>query len=364
MEVSGRKICATPGQEPLCVGPDQCGVGYAAERYVGRCESETLDFTSANCDEGGSKPVEMVIGPDQIDSPCVDVYQSNAMMYEGHYLSFPTFYEHTALPPAWGQFDKGTDAWAEGDGFADARMMHSRDGRAFKYVAGDRTPFFGRGPSFEPPAPSHVDTPNATNSQSWRESMAVVVKGYVVRNGRILMYGAGCRCRHNQDDSNSGYGGGEQITRLSLRLDGFASISASSSAGAFGRFTTKTFVLSQNHSRLFLNADLSDGGEIAVGLSECTGASCTPVGGYSQQQCVVQAGNTIYSRPTEWTGIGSDLSGFRGRTLQLSFRMKQPAQLYGFRFKSDDLVTVDRTVLEGMQWRLCAVATSTSSNWQ
>ena len=169
--------------------------------------------------------------------------------------------------------------------------------------------------------------------------MAVVAKGYVVRNGRILMYGTGCRCRHNQDDSTSRYGGGEQITRLSLRIDGWTSISASSTAGAFGRFTTKAFILSWNHSRLFLNADISDGGEIAVGLSECIGTTCTPVNGYLQQQCVVQAGNTIYSRPTEWSGNDSDLSGFRGRTIQLSFQMKQPAQLYGLRFKSDDLVT-------------------------
>ena len=108
-------MCLNPSQEPLCVGPDECGLGYAAERFVGRCESDTIAFQSANCDEGSSKPVEVAAGPDEIDSPCVDFYQSNVVLYHGHYLSFPTAYE-LALPPAWGRFDKGTDAWAEGDG--------------------------------------------------------------------------------------------------------------------------------------------------------------------------------------------------------------------------------------------------------
>jgi hypothetical protein len=41
----------------------RCGLGYAAERYVGHCESPTLDgFPYANGDEGGSVAVEVVAG--------------------------------------------------------------------------------------------------------------------------------------------------------------------------------------------------------------------------------------------------------------------------------------------------------------
>lgn len=337
----GAKICAAPTTvEPLCVGSGQCGLGYAAERYVGRCESETLDGFS--CDEGGAVPVEIAAGPDKLDSSCVDVYQSNVVVYNSHYLSFPAFYEHTALPPAWGQFDKGTDAWAEGDGFVDSRMMHSRDGHDFKYIAGDRTPFFGRGPSFAPPAASHVRTPSASNPRSWRQSMAGMVRGYVLRDGRIYMYGVGTRARHNQDDSTEAQGGGGQITRLSLRIDGFASVSASS-AGTDGEFTTKPLVLSHNHSELFLNSIVSDGGCIDVELSEChdtmdSSPPCAPVSGYGLDECVVQAGDTVYSRPVFWAGnrSASSLVAFQGRTIQLRFRLRQPATLFGFRFKADD----------------------------
>jgi hypothetical protein len=65
-----------------------------------------------------------------------------------------------ALPPAWGLFDKGLPAWAEGGGFVDSHLLHSRDGRVLGYVAGDRTPFSGRGRSFGP-TPSTAGTPYA-----------------------------------------------------------------------------------------------------------------------------------------------------------------------------------------------------------
>eukprot|EP01046_Picozoa_sp_COSAG06_P019995 COSAG06_NODE_1446_length_9441_cov_7.431813_3_plen_786_part_00 len=340
-ERNGSKICLNPSAEPLCVGPEECGLGYAAERFVGRCESATLGFEGANCDEGGATPVEVAAGPDEIDSPCVDFYQSNAILYQGHYLAFPAAYEHTALPPAWGQFDITTDAWAEGDGFVDSRLMHSRNGLKFSYIAGDRTPFFGRGPSFAPPAPSHVDTPNASDPRSWRESMAVIARGHVVRGDKIFMYGLGTRARHNQDDSTDAQGGGGQITRLSLRLDGFASVSAALPDAA-GEFTTKRFVLSENHTQLLLNAQIDDGGEIAVGISLCDGATCAAAPGFGVEQCIVQAGDVIYSQATEWAGRGSDLSQFRGRQVQLTVRMRQPADLFGFKLgplKTDDDTT-------------------------
>lgn len=168
--------------------------------------------------------------------------------------------------------------------------------------------------------------------------MAVIARGHVVRGDQIFMYGLGTRARHNQDDSTDAQGGGGQITRLSLRLDGFASVSAALPDAA-GEFTTKRFVLSENHTRLLLNAQIDDGGEIAVGISLCDGATCAAAPGFGVEQCIVQAGDVIYSQATEWAGRGSDLSQFRGRQVQLTVRMRQPADLFGFKLgplKTDD----------------------------
>ena len=72
-------------------GPGWCGLGAAAERFVGRCETDTL-AEIPGCDEGKPKAetkYTTVFGPDDDDSPCVDIYTNQVVVYEGQYLAFP-----------------------------------------------------------------------------------------------------------------------------------------------------------------------------------------------------------------------------------------------------------------------------------
>ena len=99
--------------------PGWCGPGAAAERFVGRCETDTLEEIPG-CDEGKPKAetkYTTVFGPDDDDSPCVvrdppattelrppgppagtshplylcvqDIYTNQVVVYEGQYLAFP-----------------------------------------------------------------------------------------------------------------------------------------------------------------------------------------------------------------------------------------------------------------------------------
>ena len=91
-------VCTSGAGGELCtVSPAasakfaHCGRGSAAERFVGRCESP--DFgVFAGCDEGKPKAetkYTTVFGPDDDDSPCVDIYTNQVVVYEGQYLAFP-----------------------------------------------------------------------------------------------------------------------------------------------------------------------------------------------------------------------------------------------------------------------------------
>lgn len=66
----GKELCSVP------LASSRCGPGAAAERFVGRCESESF-AAFPGCDEG--KPANetsftTVFGPDTKDNPCTDLY--------------------------------------------------------------------------------------------------------------------------------------------------------------------------------------------------------------------------------------------------------------------------------------------------
>jgi hypothetical protein len=278
---SSAPLCVAPRTEPASV--TQCGLGYARERFVGRCASDSLARQMEGCDEGLSAAdtkYERVLGPDKDDSNCMDFYTSQVVQYAGRYLAFPGRFVHMPLPPAWGKYTKGTSGWAEDDGRLDTALLHSRDGRSWSYIGGDRSAFFGLGRGGGPPAQSNTATPGANDPRTWRESMALLVRGLAVRGDRIFMYGFGCRCRHNQDDSTVAEGGGGMIRRLSLRLDGFASIGDSKKQyDAPGTFVTRPQIM--QGERLLVNVVVANGGGIAVGIRafDVAANTSTPIDG-------------------------------------------------------------------------------------
>ena len=335
-------LCSSVSQ-PLCVadsGGPSCGLSYSSNRAVGLCAGTSLASKLETCKGDGSKPAEeyeVVIAGDMHDSPCVDMYNSMVVEYEGHFLAFPSRLWHMPLPPAWGEYANGTSQWAYQDGTLDTPLLHSRDGKNFSYVGGDRSSFFGLGAQGGPPAPSNVATPGASEAATWRESMAVVLRGYVVRKDRIYMYGYGGRNRHNQDLSTTADGGGGMVRRLSLRVDGFASVGDMHKRHDLpGRFITHPFVMQGR--RLLVNAVVGNGGGIAVGVMtyNATSGRATPVEGLSTQTCVTETGDLLYEA-VGWSGHGTDLSalGLSGVPIQLEFELRL-TELYGYQFKSDD----------------------------
>ena len=108
-----------------CVDSGHCGYGARASRHVGRCESDTLE-TIAGCNEGSGgnlsgTQIVPVIRPDDSDNPCVDIYTSQVVRYEGYYIAFPGAYEHFPEPPSW---PFSNDGWRV---FSQSTHCHSFD---------------------------------------------------------------------------------------------------------------------------------------------------------------------------------------------------------------------------------------------
>jgi hypothetical protein len=309
----------------------RCGKGDRAERFVGRCESDSFS-EFPGCDEG-KPPNETsyltVFGPDENDSPCVDMYTNQVFEFEGHYLAVPAAYEHLPGAPTW---------IMDNDGTFDTRLLHSRDGKRWQYVNGDRAPWLARGPSAGPPVYSRDEVPGATQASCWRESMAAAVRGYVVRNEKILMYSWGCRCRHGQDGATTSDGGGGAIARLSLRMDGFASIGSPNDSGwdAQATFVTTPLLVPRKAQRLLLNAVSANGGQILVGLRRPTpgAASGIAIPGFEVNQSIPVVGDFL-SAGASWREVGYSMSGALsgGRALQLEFSVRGAARLYSYRFE-------------------------------
>ena len=320
--------------------PSHCGQGDAAERHVGRCVSDTFD-EFPGCDEGlpeNETQYTTVFGPDAQDDPCVDLYTNQVTMYEGHYIAFPAAFEHLPSPPAW---------IMDNDGTFDTRMLHSRDGQAWSYVGGDRAAWLPRGPAAGPPTFSAVDVPGATDPTCWRESMTAAVRGVVVQEGTIVMYGWGCRCRHGQDTSTVQHGGGGAIAKLSLRRDGFGSIGthAMASWNTVARLVTKSLVvqLPASHSalgalRLVLNIEASNGGNVAVGLRRSSPGSNPeglPIPGFSVNESIPLAGNYL-DGVVAWLSSGANISAVLSgaEPIQVEFVIRGAVRLYSYRFES------------------------------
>lgn len=111
------------------------------------------------------------------------------------------------------------------------------------------------------------------------------------------------------------------LERMTLRLDGFASVNAPFSGG---EMISK--LLRFSGQQLELNYATSAAGSIKIELLDAAG---NPIPGYSLEDCRALIGDEI-ERVVSWNG-GSDLSSLAGQPVQVRFIM-QDADLFSLRF--------------------------------
>ena len=119
-----------------------------------------------------------------------------------------------------------------------------------------------------------------------------------------------------------------RLRRMTVRLDGFASVQAPFKGGSF---TTKymTFAAADDCTNLLLNASTSGAGGISC---EIIGEDGNPVTGFSMDDAVTVYADDI-EIPMEWKN-GNDLSALAGKPIALRFNMSD-ADIYSFLFGSD-----------------------------
>ena len=119
------------------------------------------------------------------------------------------------------------------------------------------------------------------------------------------------------------YNGGGSIGRAQLRLDGFASLNAGEPAG-----TIVTHPMTFSGKRIHVNADIAEGGRLAVGFRARDGES--DMKGFSIDDCVPLTGNKI-DIPVAWKH-GADVSTLSGSLPRIEFQLRN-AKLYSFWFE-------------------------------
>ena len=118
-------------------------------------------------------------------------------------------------------------------------------------------------------------------------------------------------------------GKGSAVRRYTLRLDGFASISAPFSGG---ELVTKP--LQFTGAKLAVNFATSAAGGLRVEFQEPDGKA---IEGFTLADCPVQFGDTV-ERVISWKN-GHDISRLAGRPIRIRFELKD-ANLYAFQFMS------------------------------
>ena len=112
------------------------------------------------------------------------------------------------------------------------------------------------------------------------------------------------------------------LARYSMRLDGFASVSAPYEEG---EMLTKPILVTGK--QLVLNNSTSANGSIYVEIQTADGE---PIPGYTLRECKLMVGDSL-ERAVAWDTT-DDLSSLSGQTVRLRFVMKD-ADIYALRFK-------------------------------
>ena len=253
---------------------------------------------------GAELPTVMGNGPQ--DPPDTDIYVTNAIKYPwapDTYLGFPSVYFHY-----WGNFAEtrkflGEKAQKRGSGVVEVQLAVSRNGLKWHR--------FGR--------PPYVSISDLGRNNI---HMQFVVQGLIKRGDEIWQYVGG------HPGGGIGYHSAwvkhapSPLYRLVQRMDGFA---AAEGAYTGGTLTTKKLRFDGNH--LELNIDTGAVGYAQVGLLDASGK---PIPGYSVDDCIYINGDFLHTT-VAWLNRGSDLSRFRGKTVQLVICL-HGAKLFAMQF--------------------------------
>lgn len=290
-------------------------------RTIARGESSTLD---------GFPPVSempVVLSTDardyQIDTPegiqpASDFYTNATIKYpwaEDAYFMFPNIYfkYDTFLPEF--KNDKPRNA-----GPIDIRFASGRDGVSWNRH--DRKPFVGIG-----------------GKEDFDSYSLYMLNGLVPGKGsNMYMYYMGTDLMHGWDRGDqyeerenrilksTGFapaGKISAISRLTLRKDGFISVSSDYRGGSF-----TTPVLTFEGNSLNLNIDTGAAGMVKVGFSDENGR---PVPGFSTDDCLtIHTCNSI-DKKVVWKN-GSNLSSIEGKGIRMNIEMID-SDLYAFGFR-------------------------------
>lgn len=246
----------------------------ASRRVVARAESKDLvHWTDARL------VFEL---PEAGDPPDWSTYGMSTFSYEGRFLGLLRVFHNERQ--------------------IDLELVASDDDRSWKRTAPGK-PFIPLGPggSFDAGMVFSANSPVLVGDELW------------------FYYGAftGHHAVANEDQSVS-------IGLAKLRRDGFVSFSAENEAGEL-----ITVPLQFDGVRMLMNAAAAQG-ELAVEIRNARGE---PQPGFTFADCDAFHGDDV-SHPVTWRSQ-SDVSRFRGKTIQLAFRLKN-AQLYAFQFQEAD----------------------------
>lgn len=257
-------------------------------RYVVYLRPDFVDRRVARAESADgfrwSQP-QVVLEPDEEDSPDDQFYNLAAFRYEGFYFGLLSVF-HTDPTESGPIRMKGT---------VDVELVCSRDGVAWQRPARN-LPYIPRGSEGE-----------FDSLQLYCGCTTIVVQD------EIRIYYSGLDVPHQESDRSA-------IGLATLRRDGFFSLEDDASGG---RMTTKplTFI----GRRLVVNADAA-GGSLTVELLDAEGKA---IAGHSRDDCQAIRSDGI-EQEVRWAG-SSDVGSLQGEPVRLRFAL-QRAKLFAFQF--------------------------------
>ena len=242
---------------------------------------------------------QLILAPDEHDSPDTQYYKLSMQAYEGVYIGVLAIFRTEAQT-------------------IDQQLVTSRDGRIWSHVA-DRATFLPLGPA-----------------GSWDSKMIMTVAQppFVIKDDTIAIYFDGDDLRHDAAMRNVGTTGSDRsIGRATLRRDGFCSLDAGSREGTF---TSKPFLFTGN--ALVINARTSGDGYVAAEILDAAG---NVIEGLSRSFCYEFRGDEVrhvvaWKANPEGRVEGKIAYLARsamawGREIRLRLYLRQ-AKLYSFQF--------------------------------
>ena len=315
------------------------GVGAGRYRRVGIAMQTNLVAGAF-----GDKNVSVALGFQPPNRPCEDLYTSQTVRYENLLLMFPSLYSHfrSSDPPTApnGSSGKGND------GVLDIRLAAARSGKPFAFVEHGTssnttdTSWMPRGQgTFLPPSwrfvgdfdAGHVfmtrglltgttsSLPNTAPGDDWDTIIGYHHGSQLTHGGVDKWFAPG----YHNDSEHPLLSG---IRRWELRRDGFVSmrVNALSAGGIASTAVSLPSCAAGLSLRMLVNADVSVGASIHVGIGPDTGAFGLP-------RADPVTGNGV-RLVVSWSGCVS-LSPLQGqRKVPLRIELSSGARLYAYEF--------------------------------